>query len=558
MSAIKQYFAESIPLQKNRAGEYAAALDVLSGNNAGGFSDPSFGAIEYATVAFNATDEAPTWQQPALLPRPLPQRPADPLRQRFLKMRQLAEKDIYNRNTAKLFYQQAKFMEDFTDNFEGKESFTMYLPQYQLMGYRQLRQYFTWRTKVRNGDISPIDHSYVFLYINELLLNIGVSSPSDGLNKLMILWKTLKDTELAPDLNKYLPLWLKDYHVYYELPNSFSSFVNENDLVFYYPLMFLLESTAEKSLELWSKISKYNISKSKFYISGNEKLMQDCFFAVLGNVRELLAVKCISLKYLLFYCNGNGNRWLPFHNSLFFNWLKQPNHQVQMPGGDKYICKNNYWTCFTGIPVSGGLSFAGYLIKKTEACLRQAIKYRYKLSVARDSLLIFEPTLNEVGLSIDALDKSIEKAVADFYAISTRKVVEVNHNDLARIRKEAFATQEKLSIDENLLKEVNINSVKLPPSPEQKTELPTVHVCNPWDNFKHALNEVETQALTIALTGQRDLKQFADKNGIMLEVLVEGINEKAIDHIGDSVIDIAERLRVYEEYTENIKYMVGV
>lgn len=42
-------------------------------------------------------------------------------------------------------------MEDFEDDYDGDAPFSMYYPCYQMMGYEQLRTYFSWRSKVRKG-----------------------------------------------------------------------------------------------------------------------------------------------------------------------------------------------------------------------------------------------------------------------------------------------------------------------------------------------------------------------------------------------------------------------
>ncbi|MCL1816716.1 MAG: TerB N-terminal domain-containing protein [Clostridiales bacterium] len=555
MSEIKQYLAESIPSQKNKSGEYVLPLERIRSGHEGGLFNTSFAEIEYDSVAYSAGDGASTWRQPKFAPpQPIEQYSSDPIRQKFNKMRQLAEKDPFSRNNAKLFYKQAKFMEAFTDDYQSHEPLSLYYPYYQLMGHGQLRTYFTWRTKVRGGDIQPIDQSYVFLYLYELLSNIGVADPVDGLDKILTLWKAFDNTELAPILQRYIPGWLSDYHVYYQLPESFAAFVNKQNLLHHYPLMFLLESNAEKSLELWSDISRYDITKSKFYLSGHEELMRDCFFAVLGSIREFLAGKCISLKYLLFYSSGKKTCWQPFSSALFFNWYKQPNHQVEMPGGDKYNCKNNYWTWQTAILASGGISFAGYLIKKIESCLRQAIKFKYKLAVPQNALRTFEPKLKEAGLTIELLDSAIEQAVADFYAASTRTVVEVNQLSLSRIRQEAMGTQEKLLVAEenNIVPEIKTAlGGNMPEHKPAKTD-------TAWENLKYALAALELEALFVVLEGQRDIKQFADNNHIMLEVLAEGINEKALDHIGDNILEVTESLAIYEDYLENVLDMVGL
>lgn len=79
-------------------------------------------------------------QMQRLLPRPLVE--AKRL------MRNPAE---YHYSYRQLFYQQAKLLEDFTDDFSEQASFSSCYPCYRDMNDRQLRTYFTWRTKVRQG-----------------------------------------------------------------------------------------------------------------------------------------------------------------------------------------------------------------------------------------------------------------------------------------------------------------------------------------------------------------------------------------------------------------------
>jgi len=49
-----------------------------------------------------------------------------------------------------------------------------------------------------------------------------------------------------------------------------------------------------------------------------------------------------------------------------------------------------------------------------------------------------------------------------------------------------------------------------------------------------------------------DIKKFADARGIMLEVLLDGLNEKAMDTVGDTLLEIDETVTVYEEYKEKL------
>ena len=44
---------------------------------------------------------------------------------------------------------------------------------------------------------------------------------------------------------------------------------------------------------------------------------------------------------------------------------------------------------------------------------------------------------------------------------------------------------------------------------------------------------------------------------MMLEVLLDGINEKAMDAIGDAVLEMDDTVVVYEEYREKLLELVG-
>lgn len=79
-----------------------------------------------------------------------------------------------------------------------------------------------------------------------------------------------------------------------------------------------------------------------------------------------------------------------------------------------------------------------------------------------------------------------------------------------------------------------------------------------WATLGEALSEYELQALAIILQGDSDMygsiKEYADRNSIMLELLADGINEKAIDIIGDNILD--NDFTIYEDYIEQVKGMV--
>jgi hypothetical protein len=125
-------------------------------------------------------------------------RPSDPVYERFTQLKRISGtvyRDGSDRSREYLFYKQALFMSDFTDDYLKFAPFNSYYPNYQMMNFEQFRTYFTWRTKVRQCEVRQTDLSYVFLYIYELLNNVGIADGQDGLNKLLFIWEFLSQVQ---------------------------------------------------------------------------------------------------------------------------------------------------------------------------------------------------------------------------------------------------------------------------------------------------------------------------------------------------------------------------
>ncbi|MCL2409899.1 MAG: TerB N-terminal domain-containing protein [Oscillospiraceae bacterium] len=505
------------------------------------FDESGFAEIEYE---FKPNADA---QKIAPVNLPIVERALDPIREKFYAMRNLASGNPFARNDAALFYKQAKFMEDFSDDFDGHAAFSMYFPYYQHMGYDQLRTYFTWRTKIRSGEMLPASLSYAFLYIYELLSGIGVDNPEDGLDKLMAVWSACRESE--PTLDDYIPRWLKDYHIYYNLPHSFTDFVSEYNLQSHYADLFLFDFDAENCLTRFNDISGYDVTKSKFYSDGNESLLRDCFYSVLLNIREFAASRNFQFEDLFIFRVWSGVHWHPFRRALFYPWLQQPDRRVEISATEIYYCNGNSWTADIPVHHSGRREFVGYLIKKTESCLRQAVKYKFNITASLSNENQAALKLKELGSTLTDFAQLIEQSVAQFHAEMTRTVVTVDHSNLARIREEALGTQDKLIVTEE-------DSATAAP-PQNAMPLPSQSVepdllSDGWSSLKSALSATERNALAIILQGT-DIKAFADENGVMLEVLADGINEKAVDCIGDNILDDSI---IYDEYLEKVTEMV--
>ena len=531
---------------------------------AGSFSDGMFYEIEY--------DSGPVPGVGKFVPKPqkIIKQEKDEVRERFEQMREIAKahrskydfRRFFDRrihqDNAEIFYKQGMLMKDFSDNYSSKMQFSGYFPYYQMMGYEQLRTYFTWRTEVRKGNVADTSLSYAFLYIYELLGNIGVNDPQDGLEKLMLFWKAFNVYNKTID--KYMLRWLKDYHIYYELPQSFKEFIKINSLTEQYGGM----ADTENSFDLFCSVSKYDIRKSTFFTDDKKKMIMDCFYFVTGKLRQIFEENSIHFDESIFSSVKNMSVWIPFRNALFYDWLNQPDRQIVLSANEIYRCSQNKWVYSTVITTESGRQLIGYVMKQMEAALRKIMKYKFKLSANINTVTHTAVCkLNEAGLSLESI---INDAVMEFYREATKTVVKVDIDTLSVIRQEALEIQEKLIVPEH--NDFPCGEVTGEQAPSGATplniafttpqEMPTLEnepaTSDAWEGLKNILTETEIKALSVVLNGEIEIKKFADECGIMLEVLVDGINEKAMDYIGDNLMD--EDFVLYDDYKEQVKELI--
>lgn len=506
--------------------------------------------------------------------------PKDEIREKFNQMRDIARSNrsfylssskFYDskvqREKAKIFYEQGMFMKDFEDDYDKIVTYSSYFPFYQMMGYEQLRTYFTWRTKVRKGIVNETSLSYAFLYIYELLNNIGVDDPEDGLDKLMFFWKEFRVHDQT--ISKYVLKWLKDYHIYYNLPQSFKVFIMQNNLGAHYPQ---IEKSGD-DFDLLCSISKYDIRKSVFYTEDNAELIKNCFYYTTGKLKQVFEEIGVDYDGAIFQPVKNMTVWTPFKDALFYPWLRQQDRRVVLSESEFYVCNQNTWKFNKVITTESGRKFLGYVMKQMEVVLRKVTKYKYTITASISAVNpVTVSILMAVGISLEEL---ITNAVKEFYREATKTIVRVEQSALDKIRQEALITQEKLIVEEDavepntvkmLVKQMPMeqNMVKRMSVEYNQSEQTSVGQTlveklsfEPWTEFKTALNHAELEAMVLILHGETGtpLKQFADNQGIMLEVLIDGINEKAMDYIGDSILD--DEFAIYEDYIEEVKEMVS-
>ena len=585
-SQTVKYQAVKIPGKRSKPSQIAYQQGGVAQSTPpqAALDDGMYYEIEYDSVPFPGVGKFVLREQKIVEPE------YDEIRELFSQMRDIARSQrsnygysrpilnsrVQNENAA-IFYQQGVFMKDFTDDYLGSAQLSQSFASYQMMGYEQLRSYFTWRTQVRKGTVTDTSLSCAFLYLFELLNNIGVSNPQDGLNKLVCFWRHFSPYNQAIDT--YAIRWIKDYYIYYGFPYSWSEFLEKNELSSYYPNT-QADNGADDDFELFCSISKYDIRKSAFYNDETSPMIVACFAFVLERIRQDFEAAGICFDDAFFRPTKKLSVFKPFRDAPFYHHAKQPDRIVVISKNEIYLCRENNWTSSVHLTSEKGRQFIGFVMKQMESTLRKATKHKFKLTATTD--MVNEETLHVLSKAGLHIEEIVSAAVLEYYREARKTVISVNPGSLERIRQEALATQEALIVeDENntlatapilaadavstpSTQEVtpawpNTSAAAMPDEQSQNTfsdlsnaedtyttpKTKTASESNIWDELKNALSETEVQALTLLFHGE-NIRAFADACGIMLEVLADGINEKAMDYIGDSLMD--EDLVLYDDY----------
>lgn len=510
---------------------------------------------------------------------PLSQRipPPDPDRERkrslFVQMRELSKTSGYFSDSglqAAQFYNQGKFMERFEDDFEESVPFSLYFPSYQQMGYEQLRTYFTWRGKVRRGVVEQTSLSYVFVYLYELLNNIGAAPGFDGLEKLIFLWQAYRVFEKK--LDRYLTGWVRDYFITKDFPCSFRELLSRYDFLrpFYEPL------PQDSPFELYASLSDYKFTKSIFYTEERGAFLRQCFNRAVELLNALLAQGGGSFEDLIFY-GRKGSLWKPFEKALYFSGADRPkNHRAQrtvkLSEAEVYWYDNGKWACSKNrIHRESGRRLIGYLFRRLEVLYRKSTGFSYKISADRSKVSTAElARFTEPDRFFACVDEAFIACDREARRVS----VTVNPAQLEKIREKARITQEKLTVaaaadDTEPSVAETAPTAEPEPLPSAKPADPTplalfptpaadsaaVPPTDPWQALADSLTPAQAGAVRLLLdgSGTAQLESLARQHGLMPEVLLDGLNEKALDLVGDSICELTDTVLLFEEYRKELE-----
>lgn len=211
-------------------------------------------------------------------------------------------------------------------NYAGEKArhvpFRSYWPTYDAMSQKQKEWYFYLRSQLREGKYPKTDLSYLFVYIYELINQVGVKDAADGFIQLCSLWSAYR--AVYSILDKYLVLWVQDYILIYAGGDftSMMACIPEKSLLSLFPDSlagcFMENPEAGFTLDFISRFSDY-----RFYTGALAQSSQGGFFLSLlpGVFQEinqcLLHEKGKGIFGVYRPAHNTGKRRIAFQNAIY-------------------------------------------------------------------------------------------------------------------------------------------------------------------------------------------------------------------------------------------------
>lgn len=420
-----------------------------------------------------------------------------------------------------LFLKQGKLLADFEDDYPFETRVVRYYPTYRSLSDEELRGYFTWRTRLREGQVEKTSLSFAFLYIYELLNQISVASPLEGYRSL----EAFRDAygPLDSGILGYLSRWMVDYAVYYGLdPNLLA----DTPQVVFDRSVTILENIHAQSRDkvLWAvkQLAPKWLARSKFYAAHPD----DCdtvIFRVLGRMTDHYAARCKKTLVEQYFGSCREYQVRLFDAAVFCDPLKVRNLEYTLDERCVYRCRNGLWSVRKHPIPPRPSAKLNDLLKTIDAVMREA----WGASPIRPEL--------DTKWILKLIREEVQALLAEKQAEEARKIT-IDYGQLAGIRRDAAITREKLLVEEELEEEPEI--LPEPPAPAAENDTP--------------LTETEYRLMQCLLYG-RDLG-WVQGEGHILSVLLDSINDKLYDAFLDAVVD--DTPAPVEDYIDKLKEMV--
>ena len=441
------------------------------------------------------------------------------------------------------FYQQGVMMADYTDDYEYLGDFRHFFPTYHDMTVGQLRGYFTWRTKFRKGQVEKAPTSFVYVYLYELLNQIGAKSVNDAYQQLVAFPK--KYANYADEqMLRYLAQWRKDYVVFYQLgaDEKQAEFGDEIKVDHAYEVLQNVDDAKVDTVyQALLSLASYHLDKCPLMKQNPAALYR----IVQLTWANLLQEKQVNIIQNMLGWRGEVQVRL-FGNAVFYDRQPVRTTQYEIDSVRKYVCQWGKWRKQTFTPVKGRKQKINRLLHEIDRLIRQAMHAGHPLKP--QELPDYE---------LMAIKKAIQQ-YREEREIARRPKLDLSHAKLQKIRDDASQTQESLLTEEE--REAEAQEADAVTQKSAEALEPAINESSFDDVLADSDDEDEVQLsadekyfLKQLLTGQ-PWQDYLRAHHLMASIMADSINEQMMDVIGDTVIEFDDQgqPQIVDDYREDI------
>lgn len=441
--------------------------------------------------------------------------------------------EVQNPLNKKSFIELACEYADKTHEKTEKIPFTCYWPSYEYMSEAQLNWYFYMRNCIRNGEYIETDLSYLFVYVYELINQIGVTNPDNGLEKIINVWINYRN--IHNKLDRYLTDWTGDYINFYKCDAEKTFEVLKREGLFL--LMptdmltdYYLKNNLIMPIELITRFSDYKYYESEFIKGENGNLFTVYLSEMMHKIRcRMNEQKEGSFEQRDLLVSGvRLYKKFPFQRATFNN---PDNIRIE-----------------TYLPYEQHKSFRFFItavIKEFENQLRILTKYKGRLRPEKlpDDIINICKTYAQNAFNGAQPEQKVEITINRERLLALIQDSDEVRRRLIEGNYEYDGETKPADIAENIEKPVYepVNDI----APVEKDS-----------SFKSILTPVQQKILDyflskggISATGEIN----ATFPGVFIGVEIDKINDAALDKIGDLLIGFEdERWYIMEDYMNDI------
>ncbi len=410
--------------------------------------------------------------------------------------------------------------------------FVCYLPVYSSMTKEQHDWYFYWRSEFLKGNILKTDFSYIFVAVYEII-NKAVAPGEAALDRMLSIWKAYRDD--FPRLDRYMPQWCMDYILLNSIDRSIESILQSVDiapdcLAPYSELYYnetLKKGFSKLPIDVLYSMSDHDVRSGRLYKNG----FGDRYEKAL--IKALEAMEEYSLKT---------------YDKPLTEQLAPPISQLSWDSYRGAVCAHAAARRveIQYRPYSTSKQFRTLLssiMKHVENIVRTQCKLTGRLSsykLDKEYTDVIENALIEkhtVEKPIKHVDTE-ESIAAREYA---KRLDNIDIGKAAELENESWENT-KLLLDaagEELIMEAEPEEAEL-----------AVEESEGCEDFLSALTELETRVVRLLVDGSdtSEIDSLCAAEFTFADAVYDSVNEKAVDILGDILIDTSDVPTIIEDY----------